>query len=244
MRTCINFYLTIVLFCFMIKAREGKLMKKNFKTYGRLLEYADKGKNEQEEVQKERKPRKKFFGRTSINRLDWLLAWTCVIGALGALWMSLGILIRDAAPFAVVPLKDFALSLAFSMNAAKLGTAVAPIVINTMIFYGSLVLVVCGTIALCKKDKKDRIPGLFASLVAAIFFGMFLLFVFEFMVGAGQGSVALVFPIVLILFMACMLCVMVLGTYAALGSCNIELKKNRKERNLDDISLQSTFQKL
>lgn len=175
------------------------------------------------------KSKSKLYGRKNPNKLDWLLAWVFVTAAVAALWMMIGVIVKDAALYASVAFEDVVKSLAFSTDVNYLGSAVVIVILGTVIIYGSLILLVCGIVALCKKNQKERIPGLVAAFCSAIFFVIFLAFTFEFMGGVGYNSIPLVFPIILILFLVCFAYYMVRGTVMALGNCNIERGEKQPE---------------
>lgn len=175
------------------------------------------------------KTKSKFYGRKNPNKLDWLLAITFGVAAVAALWLMIGVLVKDAALYGVVALEDVLCSLIFSFNPAYLGSALVPVIIGSVLIYGSLLLLVCGIVYLCKKERKERIPGLVAEFCGAIFFAIFLAFVFEFMGGVGKGKMPLVFPIIEILFLACLLCCMGLGVYGAFSDVEIECERKESQ---------------
>lgn len=175
------------------------------------------------------KSKSKLYGRKNPNKLDWLIAWVFVTAAIAALWMMLGIVIKDAAVYGALTFELVLKSLAFNFDVAYLGNAVVIVVLNSVLIYGSIILLVCGIVALCKKDQKERIPGLVAAFCSAIFFVIYLAFTFEFMGGVGYNAIPLAFPIILILFLVCFAYYMVRGTVMALGNCNIERKAKEPE---------------
>lgn len=182
------------------------------------------------------KTKSKFYGRKNPNKLDWLLALTFGVIALAALLLMAGILIKDAALYGVVALEDVLSSLIFKFDPSYLGSALAIVIIGTILIYGSLILLVCGIVYLCKKEKKERMPGLFAEFFGALFLAIFLAFIFEFMGGVGKGKMPLVFPIIAIVLMVCLLCCMCLGVYGAFSNCEIECqRKETQEPYYDPI---------
>ena len=170
----------------------------------------------------------KSYGRKNTNKLDWLLAIACVIIGVAALWISLGISLKNAGAIASVAFRDVLLGLGFIADSTVYGQAAVLAVYNTVIIYGSFLLLVLGTIYLFKKDKKDRVPGLVAEFVAAVGFAFYLSFVYELMSGTAKGSVALAFPIVLILFLVALGCLAIYATYLTFSGKSVELKKKEE----------------
>ena len=170
----------------------------------------------------------KSYGRKNINKLDWLLAIVCIVIGVAALWISLGISIKNAGAIASVAFRDVVLGLGFIADSTVYGQAAVLAVYNTVIIYGSLALLVLGTIYLFKKDKKDRVPGLVAEFVAAVGFAFFLSFTYELMSGSAKGSVALAFPIVLIIFLVALGCLAIYATYLTFSGKNVDLKKKEE----------------
>ena len=172
----------------------------------------------------------KTYGRKNINKLDWLLAIAFVVIAVAALWISLGISVRNAGEKASVAFLDLVLGLGFVANTAKFGQAAVVSAYVTVVIYESLLLLVLGTLYLVKKGLKERIPGLVAEFVAALGFSFFICFAYELINGSAKGSVNLFWPISLILFIIALFCIMVVAVYATFNTkVDISLKKKGAE---------------
>lgn len=172
------------------------------------------------------KRQKTFFGRKNINKLDWLLAFAFVIISLASIWVSIGVSVVNAGKECIPAFKDVGNSLGFLFGKGH-GGQIAILVINAVVFYGSLVLLVLGCVYLCKKEKKDRIPGLVAEFVAAIGFVYFLSFAFELFAGSLK-SVHIVFPVILIVFLTLLGVLGAFSTYLTFSSRSVELKRSEK----------------
>ena len=177
--------------------------------------------------QGDRNMAKKFktYGRKSINKLDWLIAIAAVVIALGAIILCIGVSVKNAAPNVVPAFQDVLLAFGFVADASQFGQGAVVIAYNSAIIYASILLVVVGAIVLMKKGRSERVPGLFAELVAAIGATFFISFAYEILSGSSKGYVHPAFPIVVLVLLACLVCIMVLGVYGAFSNCNIELKK-------------------
>ena len=175
----------------------------------------------------------KLYGRVRLNKLDWLIAIAAIIIGVAALWICIGVSVRNAAAYVVPAFGDVALSLGCVADSSQFGQAAVLIAYNSIIFYGSLLTLFLGCIYLIKKDRKERIPGLVAEFVAAIGVMFYLSFIYEIMSGSSKGHVGLAFPIVLILFVLALGVVMVLGLIGAFSNCNIELEKKEDEVVID-----------
>ena len=167
----------------------------------------------------------KTYGRKSINKLDWLIAIAAVVIAVGAVILCIGVSVKNAAQYVAPAFQDVLLALGFVADASQFGQGAVVIAYNSAIIYASILLVVVGSIALMKKGRSERVPGLFAELVAAIGATFFISFAYEILSGSSKGYVHPAFPIVVLVLLACLVCIMVLGVYGAFSNCNIELKK-------------------
>lgn len=170
------------------------------------------------------KKRFKRYGRVKTNKLDWLLAIVCCIFAIAALWISLGISIANAGGQAVEALKIFGRGLGFVLNADAFGQSAIVSTFVLVCCYGSLLLLIFGSIYLSKKCAKERIPGLVAAFIAAIGFSVFFSFAFEFIRGNSAGSVNYFWPGSLIVFVVVLFCLIVFSAYYSLNlKTDIEL---------------------
>ena len=167
----------------------------------------------------------KTYGRKSINKLDWLIAIAAVVIAVGAVILCIGVSVKNAAQYVAPAFQDVLLAFGFVADASQFGQGAVVIAYNSAIIYASILLVVVGSIALMKKGRSERVPGLFAELVAAIGAAFFISFAYEILSGSSKGYVHPAFPIVVLVLLACLVCIMVLGVYGAFSNCNIELKK-------------------
>ena len=156
----------------------------------------------------------KLYGRVKFNKLDVFIGIVAAIIAVGALWMSIGIAIADAGAQAGRVLLDVALGLGFISSVSAFGQSAVVSVYITFFFYGALLLLIFGTVFLKTKQIKGRVPGLVAAFVAAIGIIFFIPLAFEYSFGVAQGTVALVFPIVLFVFIACLAACIVFAVIA------------------------------
>ncbi len=173
----------------------------------------------------------KFYGRKSVNKLDWLLAIVCSVIALGAIWLSIGVSIHNAGGAAIPAFEDVLHGIAF-MWCSKYGSSLAIIIIAGLFFYEALIYLVAGIIYLCKKGKKERVPGVVAGFVAVIGFVFFLAFIFEFAGGASKGAIHGVWPYGLIVFAVALLALTVLSVLATFTKYNIEFEKSSDEEKV------------
>ena len=172
----------------------------------------------------------KTYGRLKVNKLDWLLAIACCVIAVGALWISLGISIANAGDKAGQAFLDVGAAFGFVVSTSLFGQSAVVIAYNSVILYGSIALLVLGTLFLLKKGLKERIPGLVAELVAAVGFCFLLSFVHEYIGGSGKGSVNGFWPISLIVFLILLCCIMVFAVWATFNTnYDVSLKKDKVE---------------
>ena len=155
----------------------------------------------------------KKYGRLTINKLDWLLAISCCIFAISSLWISLGISIVDGAPSALPAFETFARGLGFIYDTACYGQSAVVSVFVSVFAYGSLLLLILGTIFLKKQGLKGRVPGLVAELVAGLGFGLFLCFVYTYLSGESAGVVNKFWPASLIFFLVLEACIIIASCY-------------------------------
>ena len=122
----------------------------------------------------------KLYGRVKFNKLDVFIGIVATIIAVGALWMSIGIAIADAGAQASRVLLDVALGLGFISSVSAFGQSAVVSVYITFFFYGTLLLLIFGTVFLKTKQIKGRVPGLVAAFVAAIGIIFFIPLAFEY----------------------------------------------------------------
>lgn len=164
-----------------------------------------------------------IHGRKNVNKLDNLLVLACIIIAVGSIWLSIGIAANDLGGLSVAAFRDVALSLGFIANVEKYGQAAILSVYNSAVFYGSLLLLVIGTIYLFKKGKKEKVPGLVTEFVAAVGFVFFLSFVYEMLGGTMAGKISVAFPVIAIILMVCLAAIMAFAIYAVYSKYNVDL---------------------
>ena len=92
------------------------------------------------------KKQPKLYGRKRINKLDLLLAIVAAVIGFAALWISIGISVRNAGAQAAIAFRDCAIGLGFVFNVAKYGEAVVVSVFVAIIFYSSLLCLIIGSI--------------------------------------------------------------------------------------------------
>lgn len=170
------------------------------------------------------KKQPKLYGRKKINKLDLLLAAVAVVIGVAALWISIGISVRNAGAQAAVAFRDLAVGLGFVFNVVKYGEAVVVAVFVTVIFYSSLLCLIIGTIYLFKKKLKDRVPGLVAQFVAAIGICFYFCFAYELLGGSASFTVNVFWPIILCMMVGILICLMVIAIWATFNTkYNVEL---------------------
>ena len=175
------------------------------------------------------KKRMKLYGRKTINKLDWLLAIACIIIGVAALWLCIGVSVRNAGDKAAIAFRDVALGLGFIADATVYGQVAVIAVCVTFIFYASLLCLVLGTIYLFKKGLKDRVPGLVAQFVACIGICFYICFAYE-TLGGSATVVSEAFPVILILFMVALAYVAGFSIWATFNTnFNVELGKKAIE---------------
>ncbi len=170
------------------------------------------------------KKQPKLYGRKKINKLDLLLAAVAVVIGVAALWISIGISVRNAGAQAAVAFRDLAVGLGFVFNVGKYGEAVVVAVFVTVIFYSSLLCLIIGTIYLIKKKLNDRVPGLVAQFVAAIGICFYFCFAYELLGGSASFTVNIFWPILLSMMVGILICLMVFAIWATFNTkYNVEL---------------------
>ena len=163
----------------------------------------------------------KYYGRKSVNKLDWLLAIVCCVVALGSVWISVGICLRNAAPAAVPAFTDALHALIFKWNTGA-GTSLIYIVISSVLFYEAVLYLVIATICLCKKGKKDRVPGVVAGFIAMLGIIVLGALAFEFLLGSSKGAVNDVWAYGLVGFVVWILALLVWVTIWTFAKQNVE----------------------
>lgn len=159
----------------------------------------------------------KKYGRVNTNVLDWLLAFAFCALALGAIWLCIGISIFHAGEGAVEAFLIFARGLGFVLSPDNTGFVVS--LLTSLFFYGSVLYVVAGCVYFKQNKIRDKYVGLFAELVAIASFLVLFAFAFEFFKGTYAYQLNNVWPIVLILVLAILLCI-------AVSSIVLTFKKN------------------
>ena len=155
----------------------------------------------------------KRYGHLKINKLDWLLAISCCLFAIAALWISLGISIVNKGPGAVEAFMTFARGLAFNFSIENGQSAVVSMFVCILV-YGAALLLCLGCIFLVKVKAKERIAGVVAAFVAAVGIALFTCFSFEYMGGKTVGDLSVFWPVSLIIFIILFVCFMVFDLYA------------------------------
>ena len=134
------------------------------------------------------------YGRKNINMLDWFIAIVCVLIAVGAIWISIGLSIANAAPYAVPAFRDVVHGLAFKWKTNEI------VIANTFISYLAVLFCIFGIVFLVVKGKKERIPGVVAIFIAAVGLVIFASLLFEFVAGESARSIHPVWAYGLIFF--------------------------------------------
>lgn len=166
----------------------------------------------------------KSYGRVKPTLLDWLIAVASSIIGLTAIWLTIAISANNLGPSTVPAFRNVALSLGFIADSAKYGQYAVPAVYGTILFYGSLILLVAGSVYLFLKGKKERIPGLVAQFVAAVGILFYMNFVHEYLTGDSRGSIPLIFPILTVIFIALLIGVMAFSIYATFNDYVVQTK--------------------
>lgn len=165
----------------------------------------------------------KCYGRININKLDWLLAIICAIFATAIVWLSIILTIKKAGAATIPAFLDFVHGLGFIWK--KSDPSVGVVVLTSIYFYLGLILLVCGSIYLVKKERKERIPGLVAAFIGIIDFLLLLAIVFEFTGGVSKGSIPLFWPYSSIIFLVALGVGVVLSVFGAFSKYDISLDK-------------------
>ena len=161
----------------------------------------------------------KRYGRTRINKLDWLLAITFVVFAIGALWIGIAVLISKAQEPALEGLKQFVNAIGFQFKGAPVLR-----VLVAVLFYESLLTLILGCYYCVKKQHKDRIPGVVGQFVAAIAVGILFCLVIQFL-KYNAKAMNLFWPISLLIFVICLACLLIVNVYMAFNQdVNVELE--------------------
>lgn len=158
----------------------------------------------------------KRYGRTEINKLDWLLAISFCLFAISALWISLGISISNAGEACVEAFKIFARGLGFIWDASK-GPSVITSVCVTFLVYVPLFALIVGAISFTKTGYKGRIPGLVACFVAFVGVALLACFVFELTAGSANGVLQAFWPWSLTVLISILALVGLVSLYIALN---------------------------
>jgi len=126
------------------------------------------------------------YGRVRVNKHDWTLALISLYVGFISLFISIGIAQTDAALESLVAFKDVFHGLAFMWSGKRGCAGIA--VVNSLIFYGALIALVCGIVSLVKKGEKERIGGAVGSFFGMASFTVFLSLIYEFS-SVYQGAV-------------------------------------------------------
>ena len=141
----------------------------------------------------------KMYGRKNVNQLDWLLAIVCSIIALGALWISIGISVANAAVYAVPAFRDVVHGFAFMWKTNGM------VISNSLIFYSALIFLVFGIVYWTKKGDKERIPGVVAIFISALGIVVFESLFFEFVAADSVHKVFGLWSYGLLFFILCLI---------------------------------------
>ena len=161
----------------------------------------------------EKKPLFKRYGRVEPNILDKLLACACILIAIAAIWISIGISIANVGDIAGKGFYDFVMALGCQVQVSQLGEVAVAAACGATVFYLALILLIVGAIAMKRRKHGERIPGLVAAFVCSIGFGFLLTVTYE--VGVGK-AVASVWVIGSIVFLVLLLIMMIFCVYKAL----------------------------
>lgn len=171
----------------------------------------------------------KYYGRKDVNRLDWCLALSCVIIALGAVWYSIGLSITNTG-YAAAPAFRIVLSALTFKWATNTLVLVFGIVIYAALLY-SIVTIAC----LCATHKKNRIPGVVTTLLSLLASVVFVSLIYQFSFGASKDLLSLLFPLIEIGFVAYLVLVAFYCVYAVFSKRSVELSKATKEENVAQV---------
>ena len=127
----------------------------------------------------------KKYCRTKINRLDVILAVTCVVFSLISLFIAIGVTLIDKAPLSVYSFQDFLRGLTFDLDIKAYGNDAIFSTITAVLVYGSILVLIVGGISLSKyKDSKERIIALVGALVACFGIALSICLANQFLNGA------------------------------------------------------------
>ena len=169
----------------------------------------------------------KKYGHTKVNKLDWCLAITCCIFALCAVWISIGVSVFLAAEGSIAAMQIFIRGLSFQLAQGNEGFLVS--LLTTILFYLSICYFVFGLVFLIKKGRKERIPGVVVEFIAMVGYLFYLAFAVEFFTGTYKSQLPLVWPVIIVIFAAILLCIAIVSIYLTLSNFNISLEKEEEE---------------
>ena len=172
----------------------------------------------------------KRYGRTKINKLDWLLAITFVVFAIGALSIAIGVLVSKAQEPALEGLKQFVNAIGFQFKGATVLR-----VLVAVLFYESLLTLILGIYYCVKKEHKDRIPGVVGQFIAAIGVAILFCLVIQFL-KYSRSSMNLFWPISLLIFVICLACLLIVNVYMAFNQdVNVNLEEEEEEKEEEPV---------
>ena len=171
----------------------------------------------------------KQYGRPVYNKLDILISVVFAVISVASLWTSIGIAIANAGPLAKYAFFDVWHSMIFMYCAPSLTIEI----IFSLLFYGGLALLVCGSIFLHKKGKGERIPGLFAAFFALLGFMHFFAFHFEYAYGQAAGTINPFWTYSLLLFIIALFAGAIFLVILTFSSYDVRLK-SQKVDDYDD----------
>ena len=183
----------------------------------------------------------KKYGRTDINKLDWILAIIACLVAIDSLWISLGISIVNAGEYTIEGFLIFLRGLSFQWNASQ-GAANGFAVCVTLLFYIPLLILGGGLFYLFKINAKERIPGLIAQFIGFLGIAVLLPIAFNFIDGTGKGFLNAFWPWSLIVLLCITALCSLVTTYITLNkNINIKMKDDDNEDDLDDDFLDNEY---
>ena len=165
----------------------------------------------------------KQYGRTTVNKLDILLAAVCVLIAIASLWISIGISIANAGKSAYLSFQDVWHAIGFCYCPQSIGIEI----LFTLFLYGGLILLICGCVYLSKKQKKDRIPGLVAAFLSIVAFVIFFALHFEYASGKAYGNVNQFWPLSLLVFVIVFFVAIFVLLILTFSEFDVELKSKK-----------------
>ena len=170
----------------------------------------------------------KYYGRTNINKLDWMLAIGWILLALGTIWLAIGLSIGRAGAATFPGFRDFGNGIAFNYFLESSLNIVA--IVNGILFYGALFYLLLAIMFLVLKKKMDRMPGAFATYFALLGFAVLFSLTFELGFGESKDAIPAFWAFGEIFFLAALFAFSSISVFATFSSYNVSLGEAKPEK--------------